>query len=359
VTSATQSTSTPDGTSTTASSASSGGASSTSDSATSTGDGTVTGGDTSTTGATTTGGGSVRPVPNGCTTILPGTCEPVVIAENQGTLGAFNLTATHLYWRGGDNVMRVDVNGGEPEALAEGIVGLSSVAVDDDGIYITADLDAPMVARLPLTGGTPTPLVTESMYYLDIEVADGRLYFSAPTPEVEGGLYSVSTEGGEVEQLYAGTTTILEVWRDYVYFIAYDAEAGLRRVPRAGGEVEVLLEPTVAYHLAVNDAGVHLVDEAGLIRLPLAGGTPEVLAPITRDPSESSGPALDSTHAYFLDNDNYLGDIVRAGLDASAPSALVSDHTPLRSIAVNDTTLFFGESTEDGRVLRIDKCGCP
>jgi len=357
-TSATESTSTSQGDSTT-SSASSGGASSTSDSAASTGDGTVTG-DTSTTGASTSGGGSLRPVPAGCTAILPNPCEPVVIADNQGIVGAFNLTSTHLYWRGGNNVMRADVNGGAPEVLGEAIAGLTSVALDEGGIYITTDIEAstPMVASLPLAGGTPTALVMGATRYLDIEVADGTLYYSVPTTEAEGGVYAVSTGGGEPELLYAGTPTILEVWRDYVYFLAYVPEAALLRVPRAGGEVEVLRDPTVAYHLAVNDSGVHLVDELGLIRLPLAGGTPDVLAPINRDPGESSGPALDTTHAYFVDNDLYFGDVVRAGLDASEPSALVSDSPPLRSVAVNDTTLFYSEGTDDGRVLRIDKCGC-
>jgi hypothetical protein len=285
----------------------------------------------------------------------------VELATNQGILGAFNLTSTHLYWRGGDNVMRIAVAGGAPEVLYEGLVGLTGVAVDESRIYVTvgSDVGAPMVASLPLGGGALTPLSTDFTEPWDIEVDQGTLYFGVASQAADGGLYALPVDGGTPQQLVPGMVTMLEIWRDHVYFIANAPVPSLGRVPRAGGTAEQLIPQTVASHLAVDDTGVYLADGAGLVRVPLEGGALEVLSPFARLPSEASGPALDTRHAYFLDNDYYQGDLLRVGLDGSERTVLLAGGYAMRSIAVNDTTLFFAEYPLGERVLSMDKCGCP
>ena len=155
----------------------------------------------------------------------------------------------------------------------------------------------------------------------------------------------------------------IEVFRDHVYLSGEDLEAagqGLFRVPRTGGEHEVLvIGQGRPHYFKVSDSGIYWDDELGLMQLPLDGGTPALLWPNETDTAQSV--ALDAGSVYFSTAGTEGGRLMRADLDGSQVAVILDHSVGLLSVAVNDTTALAAEHLSFGgsQVLSVPKCGCP
>jgi hypothetical protein len=215
-------------------------------------------------------------------------------------------TADFVYWRAngadGKGVLWVDRKRGEyePQILAVGTsqVGAAKcmqgecafVDAIDGAITVVAQNDTP---PRKLTGAqTPAPH--------ELCIAEGEIVWAVPG--APAAIASVPTAGGPV-RLLAGNEAQprhLRLDEAHVYWIA---DGGLRRVPRAGGDVQtVVARPIVAF--ALDGARVVVADAAGTIgAVASTGGEPQMLA---SGQAGSTWVAVDGAAIYWTVGDTIV-----------------------------------------------------
>lgn len=94
----------------------------------------------------------------------------------------------------------------------------------------------------------------------------------------------------------------------------------------------------------------------GLFRLERAGPPPQALAGFSIESSSGSwGPFLDGERLYFMNNSDHIASIPKLGGD---PVDTVIDSSHLHGFAVDETHLYWLESSKDGSNLkRVPKAG--
>lgn len=163
----------------------------------------------------------------------------VALGERTGT----------LYWSdyGTDRIMALPRGEtAEPAVLAEGLVSPRAIAVDEEGGWIYwVDRGAGTVQRVSLDGGVIEDLATEGLpapYGIALDPLDGSLLVA----DAELGSIFRLEPGGPLEPWLADAGT-------HPSFVVVDGPTGLvywtdnrdnvvRRMPRDGGEIEVLAE---------------------------------------------------------------------------------------------------------------------
>ena len=276
------------------------------------------------------------------------------------------LDATHLYWvdsggvDGQGNLRRIARAGGAIETLYSDPQRIYALALDDAHVYIVltpggagnyagsvvrvakADASATTLTggfnptsvtvdggwvyyseavspdgaiwRIAATGGTPELVVDDVDNPWDLHAAGGVLYYSEMNAgrmmrvDGAGGTPTVLAEGGWVG------TNWMTVGGDHVYFSACpsgECSPGyLYRVPRAGGEVEQLLNagwPTASGKIAVTEGAILWGDRL----LPAEGGQIDVM-PVESTPENNvlvEAVAGEGGEFYFAEF--YSGDIYR------------------------------------------------
>lgn len=153
-----------------------------------------------------------------------------------------------LYWSdyGTDRIMALPLDAEQPMVLAEGLESPRAIAVDEaEGWIYWVDRGAGRVQRAPLEGGAIEDLATEGLpapYGIALDPLDGSLLVA-------------DAELGSIFRLEVGGA--LEPWLPeagtHPSFVVVDGPTGMvywtdnrdnvvRRMPRAGGEIEVLAE---------------------------------------------------------------------------------------------------------------------
>ena len=344
---------TPDG----AAAASSGGAAATGGS----GSGATGGGPGGETGGAA--GEWTPPQAAGCT-VTSGPCDPVVIAEGQLSPGAFEITPTHLYWRGGDegqSLLRVAHGMDAAETIIESVSQLTGVAVDDTFAYVTTGVSDPGLGRYRLDGTAALePLETAANQPWDIERAGNVLYYG--DAELDGGVYALDiATGASVRVVAAARVVAVAPYGPYVYFTAGPTTtitSAVFRVPLAGGAVEQLTTEGEPGELTLAGGFVYWGQYGGICRVPIDGGAVELIVPTGEATVETVTP--DSTHIYWTQNDGLTAQVMRAALDGSGAEIVADGTGEYLSVAVTDTLLYFSNrDPTNPQVLRVAKCGCP
>jgi hypothetical protein len=182
-----------------------------------------------------------RPLPEGA------------IAQLEERVSAIAVDRTHVYLGGDGHVYSVPKTGGAVTSLVHDEPARSTpktaVAVDDTHVYFS-NIDWARVARVP-KGGGPAETVADHLGYphemvmdathVYISVEDSFLPGSPPGPAI----VRAPKSGGPVELVAGGQPAIgaMALHRDDIYFGGgYGVPDGdVRRVPKAGGAVEVLV----------------------------------------------------------------------------------------------------------------------
>lgn len=347
------------------------------------GGGPTTGGAPGTGGTAGSSSGPLPPAPTCNGQMSP--CVPVVLDSGLPTPGTFQVRNGHLYWRNSadydavglrdpNSVLRLRLPDGAPEVVAGSTEGtLMSVAVDDTHVYF-ADGG---IGRVPLAGGTPEVLAS-GLSSLVVVVDDTHVYF---TSQQNGLVGRVPKTGGSAEPVVSEVTPVHVGLDDtHVYWVNQAADPyTLERSPKAGGAVEILAAdvPRQPEKLVVLDDGIYLpVDRpvestaAGeprglVLRYPKTGGA---ALELTSHAAPFGAIGVDEGFVYVATCPGVEGEAVllRVPRGGGAAVTIASGGLCYVGVAVDATRAYFGEwgapdyaPGGDGRVLSVDKCGCP
>lgn len=169
----------------------------------------------------------------------------------------FHLAADDesLYYTSDNNVFRLPMSGGDPEALTPGPVGGQGIQYANGFVYWLSHDD--VVQRVPKAGGEPEPLIRLAHGSV-WAVADPYLLSAGPPTETSP-LVRTSLVTGETSELLA-----------------------------VGPEQKIL-------EIGVADGWALVALSDSLVRLPLSGGAPELLAA----GSMTGAPRAHDGHVYF------------------------------------------------------------
>ncbi len=229
-------------------------------------------------------------------------CSPVASRCRSGC----SRDDDHVYWvnvgnNGDGSVMRVAKSGGAPQILASGQQFPVGLVVDDDAGLLDHGRQRirgqGTVMRVSKTGGAPVALATGLNFPSDLEGDDDAVFWRDEVAGVE----RVAKRGGAVQVLHASQSVgrDLAVDRHRVYF--YDAAtAELLTVPTTGGtaaHVASVPGPGVA-SLTVHDGTLYWHDDGvgSLWHVRATGGTPRVLF---TENAEMGGLVVTSRSVFF------------------------------------------------------------
>lgn len=230
--------------------------------------------------------------------------EPEVLASHQAVPEGIALDDDAVYWIargvavGNGQLMRVPKAGGEPAPQAVALATYGTLAVDDQNIYLS---DRFFVESIPKAGGAPQVIAQlNSPAMLGIAIDDRRVYF---TDMAGGSVRSVAKVGGEAAAFTRTCTPGSVAAVDgYIYWTAC-LDVSLFRAPSAGDPAVALVPGKYAAHdFAVTSEHVYFATvggfsvPGGIYRLPRAGGDIEM---VTGGGCGYWGIAVDATSVYF------------------------------------------------------------
>ena len=242
---------------------------------------------------------------------------PTPIVTGKSWINRLVSNSTSLFWSeygsqpgANGSVSTIAKTGGASTSLAGNLAYPTSLAVDATHVYYAAQ--GWLIARAPISGGTPETLFTTSGAYdaFDITIDAANIYFS------------LTGKAGSIQKvpLTGGTASVLATNANYPYSIAansthvYWADIGtaptyadgtINRVPIVGGKVEVLAVAQCQPEAVRVDASyVYWVTACGgtVARAPLAGGPTRILASGQKGPSFL---ALGEETVYFTTSFGY------------------------------------------------------
>jgi hypothetical protein len=268
---------------------------------------------------------------------------------------AIAVSATHVYWAVGGDIMSVPIGGGTPVVVTSGVG--CALAVDATNLYWTGDST---IMKAPLGGGSPVTLASGQSLPSYLAVTDGTVYWinygTAPN-YTNGTAMKVPAAGGTVTQIAASGISQPESMAASalnVYWTNYNSGA-LMQVPVGGGAPTEAASGNVPYGIATDTANVYWSDfYSGLIvELPLAGGTAVTLA---SDAGDASSLAVDATSVYWVTSDA-LGKVhIGGGATTVLANAGFGGLSLTQGVAVDATSVYWIADlhTIDG-ILKIPK----
>jgi hypothetical protein len=171
---------------------------------------------------------------------------PAPLASTQSQPVGVAVNGTTVYWTASSSVLSMPLAGSMATVLATGQAYPPQVAVDSANVYWGTSQGA--IATLPLDGGTPTTIATNSFYTLQDVALDCPLFpGTCPATTVfwsspgSNSLMSVTLDSGTVTTLTSATelSTIQNIAVDAtsVYWVTAPAGANsgiLAKVPLGG-----------------------------------------------------------------------------------------------------------------------------
>jgi hypothetical protein len=303
---------------------------------------------------------------------LHGCPEPTVVATVSHPFGlatdeGYVYFSTYEGGQGAGTVQRVPLAGGPAEPIATDEPGPHDIAVDANNVYWCLNDGAGHLAKAPKAGGERKTMAAGLGAGLGRVTSDGSFaYFIT----LYNTIYRVNVDGDTMAMLAAGpygsNAKDLAVYDGEVFwlndglwnddFTAKIPNTGyLGRAPVSGssnlGHTELAseLDSTVA-RVAVDAAHVFYIDDTSIYRGDRAGGEPLAIAELPAGTTQVVDLLVDEGTLYFAD----LQAVYRLRPDSSTVETLSSHFSSLRSIAVDDTSIYFTDYA-GGAVMKRPK----
>lgn len=291
-----------------------------------------------------------------------GRCQPILLATKQDSPRTLLLDSANVYVSSAPTgegssagfVTAVPLGGGTATRIATGLFTPDSFAITPTEMYI-GDTD---LLRVPITGGTPTPLGTGAAGVGPVVVDASNVYFAA---------YGKNLAQIKKMPLAGGAATAIGEAHQGFYSLAIDStnvysatqassNGSIQAVPLNGGPEIVIAEHQATVHSIVSDGtSVYWSNSeanGSVMMAPASGGAATTLASTAGTPA---GLALDAKNLYYTDYQ--LGTINKVPLDKSAPSVIVSGLEAPEPIAVDQTCIYWAsnDGAKIGRIMKVAK----
>lgn len=181
----------------------------------------------------------------------------------QRVAGGSNPTGPHLLWRIFKNGTTPPVPIGRVERGPEHLL--------EDGGFVYVRAWSGEIERLPAEGGAPTPIVPVEASTFTFGLIGGALVWAAPD-----GVHRTPVTGGAAEVVDAEPPRTMA--RGTVGALAWQRADGVIRLLDAAGPHDLATEPGVVAALAFDATHVVWLADGELRRVPIAGGVVEVVA---------------------------------------------------------------------------------
>jgi hypothetical protein len=179
------------------------------------------------------------------------------------------------------------------------------------------------IMAVPVSGGTPTALVTHTDNAAVVCIDSTYAYWFGPS---DNDIEKVPLTGGAVTSILKNlTNSIFEMTIDPTYIYWSNVLDQVRRVPIGGGTNSLLIDLSAAGYmtayqtedLAVSSAGIFVFSDTGIVGAPLAGGSSSTLA------SDQTPVSLvaDGTSVYW---GNPAAGIMKVGVGGGTPVMLAT-----------------------------------
>ena len=225
--------------------------------------------------------------------------------------------------------------------LATGLLNPYRVAVDGQSVYWTeggTTTTNGSVKKIPLGGGTPTPLATSQNAPYGLAIDGNNVYWTSLAPSGSGGLLQkVALGGGSPITLASlGSAAPLMTYGTTAFWV--DA-TGIRQVPVNGGAPSLLTSGSSAQcQMATDGTYLYWGSATTIYRVPLSGGTS---APLVMGQVDVCDIVVDGTTLFWTD---LIGNVGKAGIDGSSPTNLVTGRPGPNTLTVDATAIYWTEN---------------
>ncbi|MGB8294230.1 MAG: hypothetical protein WCG85_02260 [Polyangia bacterium] len=252
-----------------------------------------------------------------------------------------------------DSLNKVPLGGGTPTPLVSDDNMIENIAVDAFGVYwvrwVSPMTDSTYdIMKVPLAGGTPTTLANGGQSW--IALGAGGVYWMTGS-----ALMRVSLDGGTPVPVASvqGFPSSIAVDAAYVYWtkfgtFSYGSEettdGTVMKVPVGGGTPIMVASAQDAPHALVVDAtSVYWIAGGSVMKMPLDGGSPVTLVSGRAPFSSVASIAVDGSSVYWTNGaDLYSGGaVMKAPLGGGTPTKLALAQDSPGRIAVDDTSVYW------------------
>jgi hypothetical protein len=208
--------------------------------------------------------------------------------------------------------------------------------------------------QIPAGECPATPLWTTDTPAFSLQIRDCDFFYGTDV-----GLFRATIGSGAPQVLAPGLVRGIAVDDTHVYFTEL-ISGEIRRVPREGGEPEVLIENLeYPWQIAIDQDSVYYITRSQVGSLSKSGGFSSVLA--KRSPDELNFNtyhlAVGRDHVYY----STYGAELRAAPKAGGPSQVLATFARLGGLAVHDCNVFAieGQDNDVARLVSIAVEGGP
>jgi hypothetical protein len=289
-------------------------------------------------------------------------CDPNVVRDDLVSPSAFNLVGSDLYFQDGGEIRHLSPSGELRDVTVDAgdVVG---VRVQAPYVYFTRQNG--MIARALLDGsGSIEPLTSTGLPGpWDLLIVNDTIYFSSYV----GPLASLPMTGGTpTPLLQARSTTNIEIDADYIYVSATDAQigtelvTGIVRIPFGGGAPEPVhrVLSVSNFFIVGSDLYLLLTDDPIVYRAPGKTGTPVAAVDFTSLGTFPNTATFDADYLYITAVTPTEALVARAPLPAGDPEVVFRYGTTLHSIEVDGAELVVSHYQTPAAILRSGKCPC-
>jgi hypothetical protein len=296
-------------------------------------------------------------------------CQPITLAQAQGSILGFAIDNANAYWTDWDaqEIMTVPKGGGTPAPLATGQIQPDSLAIGGGAVFWTTWVSTTgygYVMSMTLDGGAPTIMASDQVQPSAICTDGASVYWIECPPGQTCGsaldaanLYDLSLATGKFGTFALDISSLGSTVVDSTNVYITNPDTGVvEAIDRQLGTVTTIAQgQNEPMGIAVDAVNVYWTDTNGTVMsYALDGGA---TATIAAGQSSPNSVAVDSTFIYWTDVGN--GTVQEAPLNGSGPVVtLASAQTGASLIAVDQASVYWVDSPSDASgsaVMKVAK----